>query len=195
MEDGVRLRPRARERRRDGEASEHGRSRPDTVDGERRRSPPLKGVSAWSPVLRSIGSRKRRGGGKLHAGSDGDLFSAAVVQPGSSLFRIGSAHDRRRRPEAPPDPGLSMPGQPRDRPRRTSGSWAQDAFPTQRDGEKCSGGVNRGAFAGVAQGANPGNYWKWAGFGRRVRGFFLLSQGEKEEGWMTNGPASPISPA
>jgi hypothetical protein len=74
--------------------------------------------------------------GSSSAGSGGDPIcpppQVHPVRPRSALAQPTTGEGRQKHP---PDPGLSMPRQPRDRPRCASGSWAQDAFPSQRDAE------------------------------------------------------------
>ena len=131
-----------------GEATEHGRSRPDTVDDQRHRWPPLMGsfgvVARAEFILGPIEDRTRgfdrfsqapRGWESLQPGPARPIFLAGWLNP----VRPCSARLSPRQAAAPRStagPGLSIPRQPRDRPRRTSGSWAQDAFPSRRDREK-----------------------------------------------------------
>ena len=100
-----------------GEATEHGRSRPDTVDDDPRGTPPVRGVSAWSPVLRSIVSRKRRGGGNLFSRDRLGPFSSPAGQTRFVPAPLGSAHDRRRGPGTLSGPeALHAPATPRSTP-------------------------------------------------------------------------------
>ena len=116
-----------------GEAAEPRGDLARDRGGRRRRRQPVCRVSAWSPGSARPVFASCAGEGSSCAGSDGTAFPPPWCTRFVPIPRLKPTTGDGAQCAAGPG-GLPLPRQPRDRPRRTSGSWAQDAFPLRRDG-------------------------------------------------------------